>query len=130
MPELKLEFANFSTQARGVLVVFCDDMAKFGPATRRALGDAAETVTRAVTVERFKGKLGGTLDLVAPAGLRAARLVVVGCGKTRELQSKDFVRLGGIALGKTPASAGEVTILAELPNGAMKPDAAADVAFG
>src|SRR5262245_29451589 len=130
MPEFKLEFSNFSAPARGVLVVFCDDTLKLGPQTRKALGEAADLVARAAGSERFKGKLGGTLDLVAPGGLRASRLVVVGCGKARELQSKDFVRLGGVALGKAPGAGGDLTILAELPSGAMKPEAAADIALG
>jgi len=130
MPEFKLEFANFSAPARGVLVVFCDDTLKLGPQTRKALGEAADLVARAAGSERFKGKLGSALDLVAPGGLRAARLVVVGCGKARDLQSRDFVRLGGVALGKAPSAGGDLTILAELPSGAMKPDAAADIALG
>jgi leucyl aminopeptidase len=33
-------------------------------------------------------------------------------------------------MGKVPAAAGELTILAELPSGAMKPEQAADVALG
>jgi leucyl aminopeptidase len=130
MPEFKLEFANFSAPARGVLVVFCDETLKLGPATRKALGEATDLVARAAASERFKGKLAATLDLVAPSGLRAARLIVIGCGKARDLQPKDFPRLGGVALGKAPGAAGEITILAELPGGAMKPDAAAGLALG
>src|SRR5262245_14124779 len=111
MPELKLEFSPFAAPARGVLVVFCDDAVKFGPTTRKALGAFADTVTKAAASERFKGKLGSALDLVAPNGLKASRVVVIGCGKAKDLQSKDFVRLGGIAQGKVPGSATEATIL-------------------
>ena len=130
MPDFKLEFAKFVAPARGVLVVFCDEDLKLGPETRRILGGAAELVTRAAATERFKGKLGSSLELVAPGGLRAGRLVVLGCGKVRDIQAKDFTRLGGLAQGKVPATAGEITIVAELPTGAMKPDEAADVALG
>ncbi|HWM46819.1 MAG TPA: leucyl aminopeptidase [Xanthobacteraceae bacterium] len=130
MPDFKLEFAKFAAPARGVLVVFCDEDLKLGPETRRILGGAAELVTRAAATERFKGKLGSALELVAPGGLRAGRLVVLGCGKPRDLQAKDFTRLGGLAQGKVPATAGEVVIVAELPTGAMKPDEATDVALG
>jgi len=130
MPDFKLEFAKFAAPARGVLVVFCDEDLKLGPETRRILGGAAELVTRAAATERFKGKLGSALELVAPGGLRAGRLVVLGSGKPRDLQAKDFTRLGGLAQGKVPATAGEVVIVAELPTGAMKPDEATDVALG
>ena len=37
-----------------------------------------------------------------PAGLKAARLVVIGVGKVAELTPKDFLRLGGLAMGKLP----------------------------
>jgi leucyl aminopeptidase len=56
--------------------------------------------------------------------------VVVGVGKTDALKPQDFVKLGGVAMGKAPASASNVTILADLPGGGMKPDAAADIALG
>ena len=39
---VKVGFVPFSTAPRGVLVVFCDDALKFGPATRKALGTAAD----------------------------------------------------------------------------------------
>src|SRR6267154_1566927 len=38
---VKVGFVPFSTAPKGILVVFCDDTLKFGPATRKALGDAA-----------------------------------------------------------------------------------------
>ena len=70
------------------------------------------------------------LEIVAPPGLPASRLIVIGTGKTADLKPQDFVKLGGIAMGKIPAAATEATILAELPGGAMKPGEAADLALG
>ena len=35
---LRLGFGPFTAPAKGVLVVFCDEGLRFGPATRRALG--------------------------------------------------------------------------------------------
>jgi leucyl aminopeptidase len=131
MPDaFKLGFAAFALPSRGVLVVFCDDGLLLGPATRRLLRSATDVVRKAAAAERFKGKLGSTLDIVLPAELEANRLIVVGCGHGREIKGADYVRLGGIAMGKVPAAASEVTILAELPGGALKPEQAADVALG
>ena len=39
---VKVGFVPFSTAPRGILVVFCDDTLKFGAATRKALGAAAD----------------------------------------------------------------------------------------
>jgi len=127
---LKLEFAPLAAPAKGVLVLFCEEGVKFGSAARRALGPTGDLVRRAATADRFKGKNGSLLDLVAPAGLDASRLVIVGVGKARDLKAQDFVKLGGIAMGKIPAAASEATLIADLPGGAIKPERAADIALG
>jgi leucyl aminopeptidase len=123
-------FAPFAAPAEGVLVVFCDDSLKLGPTTRRLLGPAVDLVARASAADRFKGKSGGALDLVAPGDLKVARLIVIGCGKPAEMKRKDFIKFGGIALGKVPASAPSVTIVAEFPDKAMTAEHAADLALG
>jgi leucyl aminopeptidase len=127
---IKVGFVAFSTAPRGTLVVFCDETLKFGPETRKALGAAAGTVKRAAATNQFKGKSGSTLDILAPEGLKAARLIVVGVGKLSGLKDIDFLKLGGTAAGKLSAGNDAVTIIAELPDGAMKPDQAAAVASG
>src|ERR1700693_640708 len=121
---VKVGFVPFSTAPRGVLVIFCDDTLKFGPATGNALGAAANLVTRAAATNQFKGKSGSTLDILAPEGLKAARLIVVGAGKLSGLQDNDFLKLGGAAAGKLLAGNDAVTIMAELADGPMKPEQA------
>jgi len=127
---LKLGFGPFAAPSRGIFVVFCDDGLKFGPATRKALGSAADLVSRAAKAEGFTGKSGSSLELIVPEGLKAARLVVAGAGKAANLKQQDFVKLGGIAMGKMPLKAAEATVFAELPTGSMKPEQAADLAQG
>src|SRR5580693_8290181 len=130
MPDaVKVGFVPFSTAPRGILVVFCDDSLKLGATTRKVLGTAADLVKRAAT-SHFKGKSGSTLDILAPEGLKASRLVVVGAGKLSEIKDNDFLKLGGVAAGKLRAGNGVVTMIAELPDGAMKPGAAAALASG
>ena len=127
---VKVGFVPFSAPARGILVVFCDERLEFGPAVRKILGEAAKLVRRAAEINQFKGKNGAALDLLAPEGLKAKRLVVVGVGKTADIKDNDFLKLGGAAAGKLGAGNGAVTVVAELPAGAMKPDQAAAIASG
>jgi leucyl aminopeptidase len=130
MPDvLKLDFTSFA-RTRGVLVAFCGENLKFGPATKRVLSGAEEFIRRAAAADRFTGKNGSSLDIVAPQGLDVPKLVVIGTGKESELKSRDIVKLGGIGMGKVPAAAPEATILAELGSGALKPDQVADLALG
>jgi leucyl aminopeptidase len=127
---VKLGFARLRTPARGVLVVFCNDALKLGSATRKFLGGAADLVGRAAEAEHFTGKSGSSLDIVTPPGLKVARLSILGCGKTAELKAKDFLKLGGAAAGKAPASGGDVCVVADLPDTAMNAEAIADLAVG
>ncbi len=127
---LKLGFTPFSTPAKDVLVLFCEEGLKFGSAARKALDPTGDLITRAAAADRFKGKNGSALNLVAPAGLDVSRLVIVGVGKPRDLEPRDFVKLGGVAVGKIPSSAREATIIADLPGGGIKPDRVADIALG
>ena len=130
----KLGFVPFAAPTRGVMVVFCDDGLKFGPATANALGSATGLVARAAKAEHFTGKSGSALELIMPEGLKVARLTVIGAGKATSLQPKDILKLGGIAIGKLPASASAATVFAELPGGAkggaMTAEQAADLVQG
>jgi leucyl aminopeptidase len=127
---VKVGFVPFSAVPRGILVVFCDDALQLGPATRKALGAAVSLVRRAAETNQFKGKSGAALDILAPEGLKAKRLIVMGVGKPVEIKDNDFLKLGGSAAGKLRAGNDAVTIVAELPAGAMKPDQAAALASG
>src|SRR3984893_1744892 len=127
---VKVGFVPFSTAARGILVVFCDDSLKFGAATRKALGAAANLVKHAAETSGFKGKSGSTLDILAPQGLKVSRLFVVGAGKLSAIKDDAHVKLGGAAAGKLRAGNVAVATIAELPDAAMQPDQAAAVAAG
>src|SRR5262245_53305594 len=126
---MKLGFGPVTMPSRGVLVMFVGEGLRLGDATRRALGSARDLFARVSRAERFAGKNGTNLDIVAPAGLKVSRLVCVGVGKD-ELKPADFTRLGGQAMGKIPGSATEASILADLPARPMTPAEAAAVASG
>jgi len=127
---VKVGFVPFSTAPRGILVVFCDDALKLGPATRKALGAAANLIKRAAATSQFKGKSGSTLDILAPEGIKIQSLIVIGTGKTSELKEKDFLKFGGIAAGKLRPGNDALTIIAESADGALKPESAAAIAVG
>src|SRR5258708_11131373 len=118
---LRLELPPSARPAKGVLVVFCEEGVKFGPAARRALAPTGDLVVRAAAADRFKGKSGSALDLVAPPGLDVSRLVVIGVGKARDLKAQDFVKLGGGGVGQEHASPGGAPPIAEPPGGAVRP---------
>src|ERR1700687_4028608 len=95
----KIAFAPFATPPKGVLVVFMNGELRRGSATSKLLGRNHDTIARAARAEKFTGKLGAVLDFLAPAGLQAGRLIVIGSGT----ETADFVQLGRTLLWKIPA---------------------------
>jgi leucyl aminopeptidase len=118
------------TQLRGVLIAFCGESLKFGPATQKALAPVGDLIRRAAAADHFTGKSGSSLDIVVPAGLNVPRLVVIGIGKDSDLKRQDIVKLGGVAMSKVPSVAAQATIIAEFGSGALKGGQIADLALG
>jgi leucyl aminopeptidase len=126
---IQFGFNAFATQ-RDVLILFCAENLKFGPASRRIVSRLGDSLRRGAAADRFTGKSGSSLDVIAPAGLDVPRLVIIGTGKDSALSSRDLIKLGGIAMGKLPKAAAAATIFAELGSGALKADQVADLALG
>ncbi len=125
----KLGFVPF-TRLRGVLVTFCAENLKFGPTTQKTLSPLGDLVRRAAAADRFTGKNGSALDIIAPSGLSVPRLIVIGTGKESGLKDRDLIKLGGVAMGRVPSAAAHATIFAEFAAGALKGDQIADLALG
>jgi leucyl aminopeptidase len=126
---VKVVFNAFATR-RDVLILFCAESLKFGPASRRIVSRLGDGLRRAASADHFTGKNGSSLDLIAPAGLDALRVIIVGTGKDSALTSRDLTKLGGVAMGRLPKAAAAATIFAELGSGALKPEQVADLALG
>jgi leucyl aminopeptidase len=117
-------------QGGEVLIVFAGAGLGLGEATRQALGEAAGLIPRAAEIAGFKGKIGSSLDILAPAGLAAPRLLVLGTAPEKEAEKVDYLRLGGVAVAKL-GKAKKAAVLFDFP--AAPGDfsaAAADFALG
>ena len=135
------------------LVVFMGQDFVFGPASQKLIGaDGEALIRRAAATTKFKGKALTALDIVAPAGFAADRLLVIGSGAATEdagddgkdtekpageakeagketvLRPDDFVTLGGFVRGKLSSDAFAV-IAFDLPR-APKDLATAAADFG
>jgi leucyl aminopeptidase len=90
-------------------------------------------LTRALKFSRFTGKAGQMLEVLAPAGLRASRLLLVGLGKADSMDEKGLETLGAQIVGRL-YTAGEsaASIEIDTPKGSKvkKAELAAHLAFG
>jgi leucyl aminopeptidase len=127
---IKLGFAALSTPPKGILILFCEEGLKFGSASRKFLAPSGDLLQRAAAADRFTGKAGSAVNIVAPAALPVSRLIVIGVGKPAKFKSHDFVKLGGASVGRLPSTATAATIVAEFATGPLKPERAADLAHG
>jgi leucyl aminopeptidase len=128
---LRIAFAGPSLPASGALVVFVGEDLALPSSVQDLVGTtAADAVVRAALADGFKGKAGSGLVILAPAGLQATRLVVVGVGGAKEQSDTDYVKLGGGVLGHVGKSKA-VTVLLDGPKGwRVDGAAAADLAMG
>ena len=126
----QISFAEQPPAQADVLVVLTDESLRFGRATARAVAPAKDLIVRAGKADGFKGKKSKILDLVGPAGLKADRLIVLGIGKRKDLKAFDWLKLGGVTMGRIPHSAKIAGIVLDLPEGKVSADEAADFALG
>ena len=112
----------------GTVVVFASKDLGFGEATGAFLGEAGtELVKKAAAAAKFKGKFGSSMDLIAPAGFFADRLVVVGVGgdsddgaKTGKDKPFEPTTLGGTVAGKLGRGV-KALVLFDLPRSVEDP---------
>jgi leucyl aminopeptidase len=94
-----------------------------------AVADPAGVIARATEVAKFSAKAMTTLDILAPQGSPADRIVVVGLGKAEALTSHDWLRTGGTAAAAI-RSASKATIFIDAPGLDVGGENAANFALG
>ncbi|MFA7415578.1 MAG: leucyl aminopeptidase [Rhizobium sp.] len=91
--------------------------------------DPTDVTARAAKIGKFTGKAMATLDVFAPHGSPADRVVVLGLGKPAEFTAHDWLRAGGAAAAAFK-SADKVTVFVDAPGIEASGKAAADFALG
>ncbi|MGB8278904.1 MAG: leucyl aminopeptidase [Methylovirgula sp.] len=83
------------------LVIFMGQDFAFGATTRNLIGKEGEAlIKRAAGATKFKGKEQTALDIVAPSGFAADRLLVIGTGAAAEEPAKEQGKPGKDSGGK------------------------------
>jgi leucyl aminopeptidase len=126
-----LSFAGRSAPAEGVVVVLAEE----GPKLTRTAKDLDKKtkglLTRAAKITDFKGKKDSNVDLLAPQGLKFARLVLAGIGKTGDYSAEDWLNLGGGVRGAlTGKEAPSAHIFLERAKGEVAAEDVARFALG
>src|SRR4051794_33302570 len=90
---IEISFSRSARHADGLAVLLAAEGAKIEEAA--AAVDQGGVLEKAIRVSDFKGKAMATLDIVAPAGASADRMLLVGIGDPKAAIEDSWVRLGG-----------------------------------
>ncbi|CCM75018.1 leucyl aminopeptidase [Rhizobium mesoamericanum] len=93
------------------------------------VADATGIIARAAKIAGFSAKSTSVLDLVAPEGSAAERLIVVGLGKPEDLTAHEWLKAGGVAASKVN-KAEKVVIFVDAPGARVGAKEAANFALG
>src|SRR5690348_6897153 len=130
---MQLSFVAPRPIGSGALIVGATEGATLLPAAVAADREASGALKRALGFSRFTGKSGQMLEVLAPAGVKASRLVLVGLGAAPELDRGRVEAAAASAIGRLgTAGESEVTFHIDVPKGSKlkAPVLAAHLALG
>lgn len=125
--QYEIDFAASAT-LDGSLAVMLQLAGQDAPAGL-ADADPENVSARAAKIAKFTAKSMSTLDLIAPYGSKADRVVVLGLGKLDALTAHDWLRAGGAAAAGFKAAT-RVVVYLDAPGLQVEPTQAADFALG
>lgn len=123
---MQLSFAAPGARPQGALVLAAQADAVLTPSAQRADKASGGVLTRALRSSRFKGKPNEILEILAPHGLKASRLLLVGLGKAEELTSTRVETLAATVIGRLLTS-GETAATFEIDRPKSAPLSAAEL---
>src|SRR5271154_3336587 len=126
---VKVAFGSLSATKGSALVVFVAADMKPPPKGAAQFGGLEPLIRAAAKASNFRPAQRTALDILAPAGLDASRLVVVGVTPGKDNAPVDFMTLGGFIFGKV-TGAKRVEVAFEAPSGTWDGSAAADFSLG
>jgi len=129
--QISLSFASKTAPADGVVVVFAEEGRKLAPTAQDLDKKSKGVLSRAAEITGFKGKKEQTADLIAPQGLKFARLVLVGLDKPDTYGPEEWLNLGGVVRGLLSGKeAPSAHIFLETAKGDVAPGDVARFALG
>jgi leucyl aminopeptidase len=117
----------------GALVVGILDGGALTETAARADKATEGALKRALSVSRFKGQAGHSLELLAPAGVKASRIVLAGLGKAEAFDAAAAERLAATVMGRLlPGGEKRLTFAIDAPKKAKigRAELAAHLALG
>lgn len=130
---MNITFAKPSRPATGALVVGVGEGGALSPGAASLDRAVKGAVKRAIAADPFEGKARQFLSIVAPAGIKAGRIVLAGLGKGKEFDASSAEKLGGALtayLGSLSEASAAVQVDAVKGSKLSVAEMAARIAYG
>ena len=130
---MKFSFVSDKIPTTGAIVTTVFEGGKLSTTAERLDHSTGGALSRAIKSSRFKGKLGDSLEILAPSGLENSRVILAGLGKKSDLKLTDVENLGG-RIYKDLSTKGEQAVCIAIDGlstmGADEASIAAHVSYG
>ena len=130
---MQIEFGRFEIPESGVLVVGVMDDRKLTSQAETVDKKTKGAIARAMAASRFTGARDQSIEIMAPTGIDASRIVLVGLGKAEGFGALEAEAIGGGVIARLGASGErDVAIAIDAPKGAKigNAETAARMAYG
>lgn len=97
---MKISFGKIQVPGEGGVAVGVYEKKVLGPSGAELDSRTDGALTRAMKNSRFEGKKDQTLTILAPSGIEAARILLVGLGKPAEMDALRAQALGGAVVAE------------------------------
>jgi leucyl aminopeptidase len=130
---MQISFVSPGKIGPGALVVGKEEADALGATASKLDAKLGGSIRRALAVSKFKCKVGEVLEILAPAGIDASRILIAGLGNPKKFNAAAAERLAATVVGRLMTS-GETQLhfALDLPKGTKLNEAqlAAHLAFG
>lgn len=130
---MKISFAKSSTVKGGALAVCVYKDARLSPGAQALDEATGKQISRAIKASRFTGDVADVLEIIAPHGFDATRLLIVGLGVAEKASGPEFERIGGQIYARI-ATSGDTSLTIDLSDlgqlGVSEGEASAHIATG
>ena len=126
-----ISFVPLDPPTDGIVALFAEEGPKLTPIAKTIDKSSKGLLSRAAEISGFKGKKDSVLDLIAPSGLKFARLVLVGMDKPGNYREEDWLNLGGSVRAQFTGREGDtVHIILDVAPRVASPEDVANFALG
>jgi leucyl aminopeptidase len=107
-----ISFASLDSKPHASTVIyFVAEGEGLPPHIKKLDGATVGTISKAIEVAGFKRKRKSIVEILAPHGLPAGRLMLVGVGEPKALNAREWMEIGGVVRGKLPAKTKDADVV-------------------